>query len=97
MRDLLAIAKFLYDYVIVNTKVKLSESHDSESWYCFQHICLSVCLSLSLSVCVSTNQEVVLEMSYGVDRYITQLRLFSRVCLFHEVSKMQGAVASLPV
>ena len=32
---------------------------DSESWYCFQRVCLFVCLCVSL--CVSTNHIVVLE------------------------------------
>ena len=34
-------------------------NHDSESCYCFQRVCLSVCLSVS--VCLLTNQKVVLE------------------------------------
>jgi len=37
----------------------LVTSSDSKSWYCFQHVCLSVCLCLC--VCVWTNQKVVLE------------------------------------
>jgi len=61
-------------------------SRDNESWYCFHRVCLSVC--------VSTNQKVVLKIClvvWTVDHHVSGCEWQVFVCLFCRVSKMSLA------
>jgi len=58
----------LYDRFILSIEILcIFTSRETESWYCFQRVCLSLC------VCVSRNQKVALDTRLVVwtDRHIS--------------------------
>ena len=78
----------------------LVTSSDSKSWYCFQHVCLSVCLCLCRCVCVCVNKSKSGsgDTLCSADNDISGCDYFGRcwyVCLFRWVSKISLALQLL--